>query len=152
MSKKRWEESKKAKIIVGGMNKKLECFYDNGEYLAGKSTTIVHNNKHLKYITAVLNSSLMTFYYSKQYNSMSLSGGFFRIGTPQIKKLPIAMPDDQEILANVEKLVDSIQDALKNNVADSEIVKNIYRNIDSYVNKIYELTKEEEAIVLGKEV
>lgn len=55
-------------------------------------------------------------------------------------------------MANVEKLVDSIQDALKNNAADSEIVKNIYRNIDSYVNKIYELTKEEEAIVLGKEI
>lgn len=92
---KRYKESKSKKIIIGGMNKYLECLYDDGEYLAGKSTTIVYGHPHLKYITAVLNSTLMSFYYTTFYNSMSLAGGFYRIGAPQIKTLPIAIPNDE---------------------------------------------------------
>ena len=61
MSVKRFNESRSSKIIIGGMNKVLECFYDEGDFLAGKSTTIVYNNPHLKVITAILNSTLMSF-------------------------------------------------------------------------------------------
>ena len=94
MSAKRYKESISEKVIIGGMTKRLECYYDKGEYLAGKSTTIVLDYSHLKYITAVLNSTLMTFYYKVFFNSMSLAGGFYRIGAPQIKTLPIAIPAD----------------------------------------------------------
>lgn len=151
MSEKRYKESISPKIIIGGMNKTLECLFDNGEYLAGKSTTIVYNNEHLKYITAILNSSLMSYYYSKQYNSMSLSGGFFRIGAPQIKKLPIAVTKDKNILSKVEELVDKIQSEIKTHDADSEIVHDIYFELDCLVNKIYGLTEKECAIVTNKE-
>lgn len=78
MSVKRFNESRSSKIIIGGMNKVLECFYDEGDFLAGKSTTIVYNNPHLKVITAILNSTLMSFYYATFYNSMSLAGGLQR--------------------------------------------------------------------------
>lgn len=151
MSEKRYKESISPKIIIGGMNKTLECLFDSGEYLAGKSTTIVYNNEHLKYITAILNSSLMSYYYSRQYNSMSLQGGFFRIGAPQIKKLPIAFTKDEKILSRVEELVDDIQKEMKTHDADSEVVQNIYFELDSFVNKIYGLTENECAIVTRKE-
>lgn len=151
MSERRYNESKSPKIIIGGMNKTLECLFDNGEYLAGKSTTIVYNNEHLKYITAILNSSLMSYYYSKQYNSMSLSGGFFRIGAPQIKKLPIAFTKDNKIITRVEELVDNIQKELKTHEAESEIVQNIYSELDSLVNQIYGLNEKECAMVINKE-
>ncbi len=151
MSERRYHESKSAKIIIGGMNKTLECLFDNGEYLAGKSTTIVYNNKHLKYITAILNSSLMSYYYSIQYNSMSLSGGFFRIGAPQIKKLPIAFTKDSKIIARVEELVDNIQDKRKTHDAESEIVQNIYSELDSLINLVYGLTDKECIMVMNKE-
>ena len=151
MSERRYNESKSPKIIIGGMNKTLECLFDNGEYLAGKSTTIVYNNEHLKYITAILNSSLMSYYYSKQYNSMSLSGGFYRIGAPQIKKLPIAFTKDNKIITRVEELVDNIQKELKTHEAESEIVQNIYSELDSLVNQIYGLNEKECAMVINKE-
>ena len=151
MSERRYRESKSPKIIIGGMNKTLECLFDNGEYLAGKSTTIVYNNKHLKYITAILNSSLMSYYYSIQYNSMSLSGGFFRIGAPQIKKLPIAFTKDSKIIARVEELVDNIQDKRKTHDAESEIVQNIYSELDSLINLVYGLTDKECIMVMNKE-
>ena len=147
MSVKRFNESKSKKIIIGGMNKVLECFYDDGNYLAGKSTTIVYNNQYLKVITAVLNSTLMSFYYTTFYNSMSLASGFYRIGAPQIKALPIAMPDDNDIIGTLEDLVDEAQKLLKSLQESDREVQNVLKQIDNIVYKLYGLTDSEIACV-----
>ena len=141
MSEKRLKESNEEKVIIGGMTKILECYYDSGEYLAGKSTTIVYGYNHLKYITAILNSKLMTFYYSTFYNSMSLQGGFFRIGAPQIKELPIAIAED-DVIKHVEELVDQII------TQDEENDSQIMAEIDNIVCEIYGLTEEEKITVM----
>lgn len=138
MSIKRFNESQEEKIIIGGMNKELECYYDNGEYLAGKSTTIVYGTKHLKYITAVLNSTLMSFYYKVFYNSMSLAGGFFRVGAPQVKTLPIAIPEDEQYIEIIECMVDEMQNSLSDDV---------YEKIDKEIFKIYGLNNDEERLI-----
>lgn len=143
MSVKRFNESQGEKIIIGGMNKVLECFYDGGNYLAGKSTTIVYNNPYLKVITAVLNSTLMSFYYATFYNSMSLAGGFYRIGAPQIKALPIAMPDDYATIETLENLVDEAQELLKSLQESDREVQNVLKQIDNIVYKLYGLTDSE---------
>ncbi|MCM1399372.1 MAG: Eco57I restriction-modification methylase domain-containing protein [Clostridium sp.] len=142
ISEKRLLESDAEKIIIGGMTKTLECFYDSGEYLAGKSTTIVYGCEHLKYITAVLNSKLMSFFYRIFYNSMSLAGGFFRIGAPQIKKLPIAITDDKKII-EIEIYVDKL---LCDNIEFDER-QAILEKIDDMVYDIYGLTEKEKNIV-----
>ena len=147
MSVKRFNESKSKKIIIGGMNKVLECFYDDGNYLAGKSTTIVYNNQYLKVITAVLNSTLMSFYYTTFYNSMSLASGFYRIGAPQIKALPIAMPDDNDIIGTLEDLVDEAQKLLKSLQESDREVQNVLKQIDNIIYKLYGLTDSEIACV-----
>ncbi len=137
MSEKRFNESNSPKIIIGGMNKWLECYYDDGEYLAGKSTTIVYNNPHLKYITAILNSKLMSFYYSVVFNSMSLAGGFYRIGTPQIKTLPIPQVNVQN-LSMLEEYVDELQHLYKKEKYNNDIQKLEY-TINQYVYQLYGL-------------
>lgn len=145
MSEKRFKESDSEKIIIGGMTKRLECYYDNGQYLAGKSTTIVSGYDHLKFLISILNSKLMTFYYSVYYNSMSLAGGFFRIGAPQIKELPIAIPEDSSIIQMVENYVDEIID-LMNLDDDSETegkIKEMMSKIDYEIYKIYGLSETE---------
>lgn len=145
MSEKRLKESSSEKIIIGGMTKILECFYDKGEYLAGKSTTIVYGYEHLKYITALLNSKLMTFYYSTFYNSMSLAGGFFRIGAPQIKELPIAIPDDEKVIYDIEQYVDDILSIMDDNGSADENrhLQELFDSIDKKVYKLYGLTDDE---------
>jgi adenine-specific DNA-methyltransferase len=143
MSSKRFSECNKEKVIIGGMNKELECYYDNGNYLAGKSTTIVYDNDNLKYIAAVLNSTLMSFYYKKLFNSMSLAGGFFRIGAPQIKELPIATPSNADI-DRISSLVDAIQDDMDQS---GENYKDLYLKIDMEIYNAYGLTPEEIAII-----
>lgn len=143
MSEKRFVESTSEKIIIGGMNKVLECFYDEGDYLAGKSTTIVYNSQCLKVITAILNSSLMSFYYSVFYNSMSLAGGFYRIGAPQIKMLPIAMPKDSETIDAINNLVDAIQGAMQHCSVVTEVEQKLFDAIDGIVYNLYGLDDNE---------
>lgn len=154
MSEKRYRESDKEKIIIGGMTKRLECFYDNGEYLAGKSTTIVYGYKHLKYVMAILNSRLMSFYYSVFYNSMSLAGGFFRIGAPQIKELPIVIPKNENVILELEDNVDELQELLEDNDFTDDSLKKIQYmkdTIDNIVYRLYGLTDSEIEYIKGGE-
>ena len=120
------------------MCKVLECYLDNGQYLAGKSTTIVFDsNIDLKVLVGILNSKLMSFFYATYFKSLSLAGGFFRFGTPQIKLLPIAKDKD-----NIYKSLSEVVNKL-NNQYDIDLD----RQIDDIVYKLYGLTDEEIAIV-----
>lgn len=147
MSQKRLTESNMPKIIIGGMTKMLECYYDKGEYLAGKSTTIVYNYDHLKYILAVLNSKLMTFYYQVFFNSMSLAGGFYRVGAPQVKTLPIAVPSDDLVIKSVEEKVDELQTILESQCEENDRATTLLSDIDSLIYQIYGLNKSEVTVI-----
>jgi len=147
MSQKRLTESNMPKIIIGGMTKILECYYDKGEYLAGKSTTIVYNYDHLKYILAVLNSKLMTFYYQVFFNSMSLAGGFYRVGAPQVKTLPIAVPSDELVIKSVEEKVDELQTILESQCEEYDRATTLLSDIDSLIYQIYGLNESEVTVV-----
>lgn len=86
----RYEQAISPKIIIAGMAVKLEAFLDQGEYLAGKSTTIVLAEElYLKTLTAILNSSTVSFWFSKYYNSLSMAGGYFNMGRNEISSIPI---------------------------------------------------------------
>ena len=52
--------------------------------------------KDLKYIIGILNSRFMSRFYQIYFNSLSLAGGFYRIGAPQIKELPIPNVDQEK--------------------------------------------------------
>ncbi len=90
ISPKRLEQSDSAKIIVAGMSLRIEAFYDAGGFLAGKSTSIIlGNKKKLMALNAILNSTIISFWFSKNYNSLSMAGGYFNVGTNEIGSLPI---------------------------------------------------------------
>lgn len=136
---RRYDDASKEKIIIGGMTKKLECFYDSGETLAGKSTTIVlDSDVDIVYLTGLLNSKLMTLFYQNYFNSLSLAGGFYRVGAPQIKQLPIIVGTEEQQKNLVEittRMIDSPNDA------DKEL-------IDKMVFEIYEIGKEDVDVLI----
>ena len=117
------------------MTKVLECYYDKGECLAGKSTIIVlDSSENLKYLIGILNSRLMTRFYQIYFNSLSLAGGFYRIGAPQIKELPIAKAtklQEEKIIKLVDHLLTAPSD------------KKIQDDLDKIVYSIYGIEKEE---------
>ena len=127
------------------MTKVLECYYDSGECLAGKSTTVVlRKNVSLKYIIGVLNSTLISKFYKIYFNSLSLAGGFYRIGAPQIKLIPIAEPsEDQE--REVIGIVEQIIDMKKEDRATD--IKELQNKLDSCIYAVYKLSKDEITIL-----
>ena len=109
--------------------------------MAGKSTTIILKKKcDLKYIIALLNSKLMSFFYSIYYNSLSLKGGFFRIGPPQIKTLPIIIPSEEIIEGIIDKSKLLQEAIIKNN---DEIIMVLEKELDELIYNVYKLDKEE---------
>ncbi|MBI4651271.1 Eco57I restriction-modification methylase domain-containing protein [Candidatus Desantisbacteria bacterium] len=89
----RLKQSKSPKIIIAGMSLRIEAFFDMGEYCAGKSTSIILGESgKLKTLTGILNSKIISFWFSKYFNSLSMAGGYFNIGNNEIGQIPI--PDN----------------------------------------------------------
>ena len=145
-SQRRFAQAESQKIIIGGMTKILECVYDEGEYIAGKSTIIVLEGESmdLKYALAVLNSKLISFWYKIYFRSLALAGGYLRVGNSEIKVIPI--PDSTlEQQTPIIELVNQILDAKRTNPnADTS---NLENKIDKLVYELYNLTSEEVCIV-----
>ena len=145
----RLNQARSSKIIIGGMTKELECFYDEGEYLAGKSTVIIleGHKLHLKYALAVLNSKLVSYWYQNHFKSMSLAGGYLRIGQNEIRSVPI--PEVDQIQSKkIIALVDRILSAKRKNGNAADTIA-LEREIDQQVYALYGLTPEEIKIVEG---
>ena len=155
ISSTRYNQSKTIKIIIGGMTKELECFYDEGQYMAGKSTQIILQNDNskpsLKLLVSLLNSRLISFWYRNYYKSLSLAGGYLRINNSEIQTIPIPEVDSKEqkqLVDLVDKiLINTQSDDYINNPAKQAKVKEYERQIDQMVYKLYSLTKEEIEIV-----
>ena len=94
---KRLAQARAPKLVLAGMTRVLECFVDSaGEWLAGKSTTLVLGGAlDLRYLAALLNSRLITYYFLGEYGGNRLQGGYLRIGPPQVRTIPIRVPDLQ---------------------------------------------------------
>ena len=140
ISPRRYEQSISPKIIIAGMSLNFEAVYDEGQYLAGKSTTIITGKpSDLKYYTAIINSKLLSFWLTICYNSLKMSGGYINIGVNEISSIPICSSAKYQMLAN---MVDSIQSS-----SDDIYIKQGMNKIDNLVYHLYGLTYDEVLIV-----
>jgi len=127
----RFEQSISPKIIIAGMAIKIEAFYDKGDFLAGKSTTIILGKEiYLKSLTAILNSTTSSFWFSKYYNSLSMAGGYLNMGRNEISSIPI--PDLSKIDLNLFNTMVDCLDFLIN-------TKSIFDNVDVIINNFKQI-------------
>jgi hypothetical protein len=156
---KRRQQARTPKVIIAGMTKVLECFADlEGEWLAGKSTTIVLNTKlDFRYLAGLLNSKLVTHYFVTEYGGNCLQGGYLRIGPPQVKTIPIAELDisnkeektlHDRIVSHVEKLTAALRQRQEPTTPHSrhvldKLVGVLERQLDRLVYEAYRVTEEE---------
>ena len=139
-SSRRYEQSISPKIIVAGMSLNFEAIYDEGQYVAGKSTTIITGEPtELKYYTAIINSKLMSFWLTICYNSLKMAGGYINIGVNEISSIPICLSEKYQMLIDI---VDSIQSS-----SDDMHIKQGMNKIDNIVYHLYGLTYDEVLIV-----
>lgn len=139
----RFNQSNSEKLIIAGMSKRLEVYYDDGQYVAGKSTTIILPSEQISllYLNALLNSKLISFWYQIYFSSLSLAGGYLRISNNEIKKIPIMVADGalQALLIDKAKEVN-----LNENLENQKI---ILKEIDELVMDLYKLNEEEKEII-----
>ncbi|NJO66867.1 MAG: hypothetical protein HC832_05335 [Leptolyngbyaceae cyanobacterium RM1_405_57] len=90
LPRKREQQAIAPKILVAGMTRELECALDStGKVLAAKSTAVIQSTIDLRYLLGILNSKLIHFYFTNSFASNSLSGGYLRVGPPQLQQIPI---------------------------------------------------------------
>jgi len=108
-------QARAPKIVVAGLARRLECVLDEGGLLAGKSTSLVlapagrhaadvagetrgaamqslEQSLDLALLLALLNSAAASAMLRHQFGGLTLSGGYLRIGPPQLRELKIPDP------------------------------------------------------------
>lgn len=134
---KRLQQAQTPKIILAGLAKILEAAVDlTGEVLAGKSTVIIFSQLDLRYLLALLNSPLLSFYYRCIYGGDSLQGGYLRVGVQQVRSLPIALPSP-----------DSPLSSLVNQLLLNPNSPNLNQQIHQEICQLYQLTTSEITLV-----
>lgn len=106
---RRLQQARTPKLIVASMTRTLEAMIDrDGEFLAGKSTTICWWPHDLRVLAAILHSRAVDDYYQYIHGGDRLARGYLRIGPPQLRALPVPDPDgwDPSICAQITALVD----------------------------------------------
>ena len=136
-----------SKIIFKGLNLLDVCLDENAEILPGKSTMVIcsSNIDLLKFLMGLLNSPLPIFYIKNKYSSSSYCGGI-TFTKNMINDFPLDISESQ--MQPIIKIVDEI---LKNKKINPEFeIQDLQRKINDIVYQLYNLTKEEIAIVEGK--
>lgn len=113
-------------------NKPIFCYDDNQLLSLNSCNILIPNIKgmNIKYILAILNSSVSTFYISKKYNSIKILRSY-------IEQLPIpkaATSEQNKIINLVNKIMIS---------NDKEVIEKIYNEIDDLIFDLYLLNMEQ---------
>lgn len=127
----------KEKLFYKFISNKLIFAYDNQQTLSLNSCNILiptFKDLDIKYIMAVLNSSVAQFVFQKQFNSI-------KVLRSHIESIPIPVCEDcfqQKIIAYVDELLKT---------TDENKYKNLCDQIDLFVANLYNLSTEEYELV-----
>jgi|26BtaG_2_1085354.scaffolds.fasta_scaffold00923_3 hypothetical protein len=134
----RFNQASAPKIIIAGMSNIIESFLDlNGDYLAGKSTSIILTEiDKLMYLTGLLNSKLASFFVNKSFHSLKMAGGYLNINNNIISRIPVSNEYNSDIINQVDLLINR-----------GGVFEEIIQTIDILIYKDFELNHDEVLIV-----
>ena len=113
ISQNRLIQAKSPKLIIAGMSLCYEAYFDIGECIAGKSTTIIIGDEDkLKYAQTVINSTLLAFWLKITFNSLTMSGGYFNIGTNEVAMIPIPVIEDTSAYIHMADIMQRLNSQL----------------------------------------
>lgn len=138
----RHKQASSPKIIVASMTTRYEAYLDVvGEYIAGKSTTIIQGGeKELYKLIAIINSKLASFWLNIMFNSLKMSGGAINIGKNELQNIPI--PENEHDFKRFVKQIINVKSVSYLN--DTSVLE---ENINQLVYHLYGLTYDEVLIV-----
>jgi len=92
------------KILIRDIGLKFNAYYDDTNFLCLKTIYFIYgaSENDLKYVTVLLNSKLLNFYFSEKYSAMHISGGYLRFRKQFIEKVPLQIIENKQVF--IEKL------------------------------------------------
>ena len=136
-----YSEFEKEKIIWGLTADKWAFAYDNEKhYLPSNGYILTSKEIPIKYLLALMNSSLMEFYF--KFIGIMTAGGAFTLKHETVAEFPIKLIDQKKNQPFI-KLVDQILSLKKS----GKYTQKLEDQIDLMVYKLYELSYEEVRIV-----
>jgi len=117
-------------------------FTDEAVCFTSSIYSLLHDDiNELKYLCAILNSSVMKFYCTYGINNQK--GTTINLNQYMIRHLPIIKPDEHlrnEIVLRVDKIIE----CLKNSEGKSnDIITELSKELDDFIFTLYSITKEE---------
>jgi predicted RNA methylase len=125
------------KLFYKFISDKLVFAYDNNKTLSLNSCNILiptFKNLDIKYVMAILNSSVAQFIFQKQFNSI-------KVLRSHIESIPIPIASEslqKEIINIVNELL-VCQNSLK--------FDDLYENLDNMISTLYDLSNEEYSVI-----
>jgi len=158
------------KIVVAGTAKRLTVALDEVGYANLSLYAIVDWESkrpyHINYLLALINSTLLNFWFSKKFGSTHMAGGYITYNGIYLEQLPIRRIDfgkpaekkkHDSLVALVERMLELNKRLapMRNSGSneETELLRQIERTdkeIDSLVYDLYGLTEEERKIVEGE--
>jgi type I restriction-modification system DNA methylase subunit len=153
------------KIIVRRISLKPYTYYDEEKYYCLKTIHLISqidSNISLKYITGLLNSKLLDFYFRARFWAVHIGGDYLEFRKQYLKQLPIKkinFPIKEKMLYNqIIELVDKMLSLNKrlNEIGDKktderqrieEEIKKTGAEIDELVYNLYGITESEKKII-----
>ena len=150
----------KAKILLPRTVLSLKAAYDEGgNFIMDRIYYLIPKKDEkidLKFVTSILNSKLIDFYYKLNFGTTHVGGGYLDLRGTQIVELPIKIiPEyEQQIIKLVNKML-SLNKRL-NEIGDKktderykieEEIKRTDAEIDELVYKLYGITESEKKII-----
>ncbi len=131
-------------IYTSRMTKTIRATYvANNHYLGGKVNVVKPQTGISPYfVTAILNSSLVNFWYREKYSMQHMQGGALPINTPELKNIPIII--ENVAVSRIDQISKDILTNPELNQASGQ------EKIDQLVYQLYDLTPKEIAIVEGE--
>jgi hypothetical protein len=132
-------------IYTSRMTSEIRAVHiQNNYFLGGKVNVVVsHNSKYSLFITSILNSKLINFWYRQKFSMQHMQGGALPVNTTELKKIPIKINDT--LIKSIETIVDKIQEKKKNSInADTSDLES---QVDELVMDLYGLNEEEKEII-----
>ena len=139
------------KIIVARMGKQVVATYDNENYYVKDGMLLLNkDNQNLRFITGVLNSKLINYYYKNYFITIDVLKN-------ALLELSICIKDKNAI-SKISNLVERIESLKKhlNNIGDKNTlekqkieqeIKKTDSEIDELVYQLYGITEEEKRII-----
>lgn len=135
-----YKDFTKPKIIFSEIVSEPQFYYDINDYYP-EATVFVISGDHLKYLTALLNSKAVTYFFKSFYMGGELVGKI-RYKKAFLEQVPIPEPTESQE-NEIVKLVDEIIEFKKSGKDTSDLEK----QIDQLVYALYDLTPEEQLLI-----